>query len=98
MKISFNWLKELVDLPRGVTEGAVAERLTLAGGLDRSVARLALVRLDHLRVRHRRRRQVVRQRHPAASDAEMRKRFTALTLGRDVSIELFNWDPHLEGW
>ena len=31
MKISFNWLKELVDLPRGVTEGAVAERLTLAG-------------------------------------------------------------------
>ena len=40
----------------------------------------------------------LRQRHPAASDAEMRKRFTALTLGRDVSIELFNWDPHLEGW
>jgi len=31
MKISFNWLRELVDLKPGVTAEAVAERLTLAG-------------------------------------------------------------------
>jgi phenylalanyl-tRNA synthetase beta chain len=31
MKISFNWLRELCDLPPGVTAAAVAERLTLAG-------------------------------------------------------------------
>ncbi|HTA18803.1 MAG TPA: phenylalanine--tRNA ligase subunit beta, partial [Polyangia bacterium] len=31
MKISFNWLRELVELPPGVTADAVAARLTLAG-------------------------------------------------------------------
>jgi len=31
MKISFNWLKELVTLPAGVTAAEVARRLTLAG-------------------------------------------------------------------
>src|SRR5882672_4706012 len=31
MKISFNWLRELVELPLGVTADAVAARLTLAG-------------------------------------------------------------------
>src|SRR5215471_21509029 len=31
MKISFNWLRELVELPPGVTADSVAERLTLAG-------------------------------------------------------------------
>lgn len=31
MKISFNWLRELVELPPGVTAAAVGERLTLAG-------------------------------------------------------------------
>jgi phenylalanyl-tRNA synthetase beta chain len=31
MKISFNWLRELVDLPPGVMVGSVAEKLTLAG-------------------------------------------------------------------
>jgi phenylalanyl-tRNA synthetase beta chain len=31
MKISFNWLRELCDLPPGVTAESVAERLTLAG-------------------------------------------------------------------
>ena len=40
----------------------------------------------------------LRQRHPAAADAELRKRFAALVLGRDVSIEMFGWDPHREGW
>jgi hypothetical protein len=40
----------------------------------------------------------LRQRHPSASDMELRKRFAALTLGRDAAIELFGWDPHREGW
>jgi phenylalanyl-tRNA synthetase beta chain len=31
MKISFNWLRELVELPPGVMVGSVAEKLTLAG-------------------------------------------------------------------
>ncbi|HEY2901475.1 MAG TPA: phenylalanine--tRNA ligase subunit beta [Polyangia bacterium] len=31
MKISFNWLRELVDLPPGVTADSVAQKLTLAG-------------------------------------------------------------------
>ena len=31
MKISFNWLRELVTLPPGVTADAVGARLTLAG-------------------------------------------------------------------
>ena len=40
----------------------------------------------------------LRQRHPAASAAELRNRFAALLLGREVSIEMFDWDPHREGW
>lgn len=39
MRISFNWLRELVDLPKGVAVEDVANRLTLAGleveGIDR---------------------------------------------------------------
>ena len=31
MKISFNWLRELAELPPGVTAASVGERLTLAG-------------------------------------------------------------------
>src|SRR5258708_6993915 len=31
MKISFNWLRELVELPPGVTADGVAQALTLAG-------------------------------------------------------------------
>ena len=40
----------------------------------------------------------LRQRHPAATTAELRKRFAALVLGREASIELFGWDPEQEGW
>ena len=40
----------------------------------------------------------VRQRHPNASEAEQRKRFAAIILGRDMSITLFGWDPEREGW
>ena len=40
----------------------------------------------------------LRQRHPTASAAELRKRFAALVLGREASITLFGWDPEREGW
>jgi len=40
----------------------------------------------------------LRQRYPAATAAEMRKRYAALVLGREVSIALFGWDPEREGW
>ena len=39
MKISFNWLRELVELSPGVTPDAVAEKLTLAGLEVESVER-----------------------------------------------------------
>jgi len=40
----------------------------------------------------------LRQRHPGASDVELRKRFAALVLGQEASIALFDWDPDREGW
>jgi len=40
----------------------------------------------------------LRQRHPAAPEAELRKRFAALVLGREASIALFDWDPERQGW
>ena len=40
----------------------------------------------------------LRQRYPAASEPELRRRYAALVLGRDTSIALFGWDPEREGW
>ena len=40
----------------------------------------------------------LRQRYPAASAAEVRKRYAALVLGREASLALFGWDPEREGW
>jgi hypothetical protein len=40
----------------------------------------------------------LRQRYPTASAEEIRKRLGALTLGRELSIELHGWDPEKEGW
>jgi hypothetical protein len=40
----------------------------------------------------------LRQRHPAAQAAELRRRLAALVLGREASIALFGWDPQREGW
>src|SRR5687767_1079940 len=39
MKVSFNWLRELVDLPPGVTADSVGRALTLAGLEVESVER-----------------------------------------------------------
>lgn len=40
----------------------------------------------------------LRQRYPGAPEADLRKRYAALALGREASIELFDWDPEREGW
>jgi hypothetical protein len=40
----------------------------------------------------------LRERHPAASTEELRKRFAALVLGRETAVALFGWDPEREGW
>jgi hypothetical protein len=40
----------------------------------------------------------LRQRYPAATAPELRRRYAALVLGRDASIALFGWDPEREGW
>ena len=40
----------------------------------------------------------LRQRYPAGSESELRKRYAALVLGRDTSLALFGWDPEREGW
>jgi hypothetical protein len=40
----------------------------------------------------------LRQRYPSATETELRKRYAALVLGRDVSMALFDWDPEREGW
>ena len=40
----------------------------------------------------------LRQRYPAGSEAELRRRYAALVLGRETSIALFGWDPEREGW
>ncbi len=40
----------------------------------------------------------LRQRHPAATESELRRRYAALVLGRETSMALFGWDPEREGW
>jgi hypothetical protein len=40
----------------------------------------------------------IRTRYPHADESEVRKRWAALTLGREWSLELFGWDPEVEGW
>lgn len=40
----------------------------------------------------------LRQRYPDATPPELRKRLSALTLGREATVTLFDWDPEIEGW
>lgn len=40
----------------------------------------------------------VRVRYPGAGDDEVRHRVFALRLGRDVMVEVYGWDPTIEGW
>jgi hypothetical protein len=39
-----------------------------------------------------------RTRHPAAGELEIRRRVTALRLGRELMISAYDWDPHDQGW
>ena len=40
----------------------------------------------------------VRQRYPSAGDRDVRLRVLALRLGRDLMVEVYGWDPDVEGW
>ncbi len=40
----------------------------------------------------------VRVRCPGAGDDEVRHRVFALRLGRQVMVEVYGWDPAIEGW
>ena len=40
----------------------------------------------------------IQMRYPNASEQEIRKRFAAITLGRDFTDKHLNWDPDREGY
>ncbi len=40
----------------------------------------------------------VRQRHPRATEAEVRLRLAALRYGAEVMKRWFDWDPRVRGW
>lgn len=40
----------------------------------------------------------VRRRHPGVDEHEVRLRTIALRLGRDLMVEVYGWDPDVEGW
>jgi hypothetical protein len=40
----------------------------------------------------------LRERYPTAGIAELRRRYGALTLGREAALEVLDWDPDREGW
>jgi len=40
----------------------------------------------------------IRERHPEATEEQVRLRLAALRYGREFTIEWFGWDPDVEGW
>lgn len=40
----------------------------------------------------------VRSRHPGASEEELRKRMAAIVFDRETVIEVYGWDPKVEGY
>jgi len=42
--------------------------------------------------------QGIRMRHPNAGEDELRCRFAALWLGRELAIQVYGWDPDQHGW
>lgn len=40
----------------------------------------------------------VRARYPSAGETEVRLRVLALRLGRELMIDVYGWDPAVEGW
>ena len=40
----------------------------------------------------------LRSRHPEASEEELNKRMAAIVFDRETVIEVYGWDPHIEGY
>lgn len=40
----------------------------------------------------------IREQYPHADEQELRKRFAARTLPREIVIKMFDWDPEKEGY
>jgi hypothetical protein len=40
----------------------------------------------------------VRSRHPGASEEESRRRMAAIVFDRDTVVEVYGWDPKIEGY
>ena len=40
----------------------------------------------------------IRERHPDATEREVKLRLAALKYGRDLMMQAFGWDPEVEGW
>lgn len=40
----------------------------------------------------------IKQRHPNATEDEIRLRLAAIMLGRDLVKEVYGWDPDVEGY
>lgn len=40
----------------------------------------------------------VRRRYPSAGEDEVRRRVIALRLGRELMVDVYGWDPDVEGW
>ena len=61
-----------------------AEKLAIIDDLNRTAEGLARVG--------------IRERHPDATEDEIRKRLAALRYGREFTIKWLGWDPDVEGW
>jgi hypothetical protein len=40
----------------------------------------------------------LRSRHPEASEEELKKRMAALVFDRETVVEVYGWDPKIEGY
>ncbi len=72
-------------LVEGYRRMSPAERLTRALDLGRAVQQLALAR-------------ILARYGPNLSEREARLRLAALWLPRETLIEVFDWDPEIEGY
>ena len=40
----------------------------------------------------------LRERYPLAGEAELKKRYAALVLDRETVMQVYDWDPEIEGY
>ena len=40
----------------------------------------------------------IRERYPNAPESEIRLRFAVQTMGREITMKFFNWDPEVQGY